>query len=81
MKTFLVMVILGVAIYLGFETYDSARFYEVSLSCVEAEAKDSRCVSLGPLGVVNTAGVEFWVVSFIDHGIDIPVKLRNKMRS
>ncbi len=65
---------------LGLQTYESARLHEVSLTCVADEGESSDCVSLGPLGVVNPSGFEFWVTRFIDHGAELSWTLGRMLR-
>jgi hypothetical protein len=72
MKLLLTMAGIAVIVFLGLQTQETARAHKVSVSCVAADADGGDCVSLGPLGAVKPSGVEFWVTSFIDHGVELP---------
>jgi hypothetical protein len=79
MKIILTTTVTAIVFFLGLQTYESARFHEISVTCEATRVDDAACVSLGPLGRVNPAALRFWVSSFIDHGTDLPHTLRDAL--
>ncbi len=81
MKLILSMTAIMLISLIGFQTLESARTHEISITC-EAEQLDSEtCISLGPIGTMNPSGVEFWVRGFITHTAELPSKLRDGLRN
>jgi len=78
MQNFLMTATVGVAVFLGIQTHETVTRYGVSLTCGASQAA---CVSLGPLGGVNAAGVRFWMRTFVHHGAAIPNSVENLLRN
>jgi hypothetical protein len=72
MKIFLQAAATLLVAFLVFQTYESMISRNVSMLCDPSEAESRACVSLGPLGAVNTASVAFCARTFVEHSTKFP---------
>jgi len=79
MKTIIATAAIVLIVVLGLQTYESARFHNVEISCTAAEASD--CLALGSAGGVRKSRIEFVAKTFIRHGRELPSRARESIRN
>jgi hypothetical protein len=79
MKTIIATGAIVLVVALGQQTYETARFHNVAISCNAAQASD--CLALGSVGGVRKSGIQFVAKTFIRHGRELPSRARESIRN
>ena len=81
MKSILPLAVIVFVVILVLQTYESVNTRNVSVLCDPSEVESRECLSLGPLGAVNTEGVAFCARTFVEHGTDLPRFIASEIRN
>jgi hypothetical protein len=81
MKIILQSAVIVFVVILVLQTYESVKTRNVSVLCDPSEVESNECLSLGPLGAVNTEGIEFCARTFVKHSTELPRFIATQVRN